>query len=104
MTYIKLKYKLIIITILNIVDYTVTQYILNRGGKEANIFLQPLVNTILFPILKIIIIPITIFFVWQNKDIILRKKYIQILLNIVFFAYIFLIIYYIIGFLLGLFY
>lgn len=59
---------IIILTILNLLDYTLT--LLNRGDfEEANPLTRNIIdNTLALTILKLIIVPLCVYVLWRYKD------------------------------------
>ena len=59
---------IITLTILNLLDYTLT--LLNRGNfEEANPLTRPIIdNTLSLTILKLIIVPLCVYVLWRYKD------------------------------------
>lgn len=87
----------------NILDFFFTQYILSQGGMELNPIMKPIVyNFWLTGFIKIILVPLGIYFVWINREYI--DKITHIIIKGVTVTYILLMIYYIFGFSLGIFY
>ena len=59
---------IILLSILNLLDYTLT--LLNRSNfEEANLLTRLIIdNTLLLTILKIIIVPLCVYVLWRYKD------------------------------------
>jgi len=97
-----IKKKMILLGSLNILDFFLTQYILINGGSEANPFLVKYTSFWKMGIIKLIIIPLLLWFVYINKD--KCGKLIKYLIRIDLLAYLMLFGYYIFGFSIGGFY
>ena len=87
-----LKYLLIGTAAFNIVDYLLTVLALNMGYREANPIINLVVDTPLFPIIKVVIIPILLYSVWARRHKVGSR--ILIYAGIVFAAYYLLMVYF----------
>lgn len=52
----------------NIVDYLLTFEFLALGFYEANPILAPMIGTYEFPLVKLLLVPLILFALWQHKD------------------------------------
>lgn len=52
----------------NIVDYILTMEFLEIGYYESNPIMASLVDTYEFPMVKLILVPLLLVVIWQNKD------------------------------------
>lgn len=52
----------------NIVDYILTLEFLEIGFHEANPIMASMVHTYEFPLVKLILVPLLLLALWQNKD------------------------------------
>ncbi len=85
-------WQLICIGAFNNVDYILTLEFLNKGFYEGNPLMAALIGTYEFPMVKLILIPLVLLALWQNKDLI--GKSIARLSWIPFIAYFSLMGYY----------
>ena len=58
----------IILTSLNIFDYVSTQVVLSNGGAELNPLLIPFTSWYAMGLIKVLIIPLLVYFVYANID------------------------------------
>jgi len=65
--------QLIGIATFNKVDYLMTLEALERGFKEANPFLAPMVGTFEFPLVKLLLVPLLLLLLWQLRHKIRRS-------------------------------
>lgn len=82
----------LLVAVLNILDYILTYYLFHIGLiAEANPIMRPLLynHPILLLLLKIIIIPVCIYFLWIYREVRISK----ISIKLVFVAYFFVVIY-----------
>ena len=93
---------LITLLILNIADFFLTQHIIMNGGSEGNPFMKPFEGFIEMGVIKMIIIPLGIHFIWINRKYI--GKFTHKLIKGVTFTYVLLMFYYAYGFIFELFY
>jgi len=56
------------IALLSIIDYLYTVRAVSHGLKEFNPVMVPILHTPLFPLIKMFIIPLTLLWVWLNRD------------------------------------
>ena len=59
--------QLIGIAAFNKVDYLMTLEALERGYKEANPLLASMVGTFQFPLVKLLLVPLLLIFMWQMR-------------------------------------
>lgn len=59
--------QLIGIAAFNKVDYLMTLEALERGFKEANPLLAPLVHSYEFPLVKLLLVPLLLILLWQLR-------------------------------------
>ena len=59
--------QLIGIAAFNQVDYLMTLEALERGYKEANPLLASMVGTFQFPLVKLLLVPLLLIFMWQMR-------------------------------------
>lgn len=76
----------------NIADYFLTLDFLDRGFQEANPIMASMIGTYEFPMVKLLLVPLLLLAIWQNKD---RIRGVAIRLSwIPFMSYFFLMVYY----------
>ena len=52
----------------NLVDYILTLEFLTLGFYEANPLIAPMIGTYEFPMVKLLLIPLVLFAIWQHRD------------------------------------
>ncbi len=87
-----LKYLLIGTAVFNVADYFLTTLALSMGYREANPVINAIVDTLFFPAVKIIIIPIMLYSVWARRQRVGPR--ILFYAGIVFTAYYLLMVYF----------
>jgi hypothetical protein len=87
-----LRWQLIGIGAFNITDYILTLDALEKGYTEANPLLLTIVNTLEFPLVKLILVPLLLFWLWLKRHQIGNSlpRYIWI----PFFSYFLLMVYF----------
>lgn len=76
----------------NIADYFLTLYALKNGFREGNLFVDLIVDTVLFAKLKLLIVPLLLVFIWVRSKYVGNRLYLYVW--IAFLAYLFLMLYY----------
>lgn len=51
----------------NKADFFLTLDALERGFVEANPIVEPIVNTYVFPLVKLVLVPLILIFLWQHR-------------------------------------
>ncbi len=82
-----LKPVLIVLALLNFIDYVSTTIAVAQGIPEANFFMDALIGTAWFPFVKLIIVPLGIYFIWHVRNHWQQRLSIGLLLGFVFLAY-----------------
>lgn len=62
-----LKWQLIGIGAFNITDFFLTIEALERGHTEANPLLLTIINTLEFPLVKLILVPLLLYWLWIKR-------------------------------------
>ncbi|MDW7660532.1 MAG: DUF5658 family protein, partial [Bacillota bacterium] len=62
-----LRWQLIGIGAFNITDYFLTLEALEKGHTEANPLLITIVNTLEFPLVKLILVPLLLYWLWLKR-------------------------------------
>jgi len=62
-----LLFLLVAVSIFNVIDYFVTMQSICRGFVEGNPVINAILHTPFFPLLKIVVIPLALFFIWQVR-------------------------------------
>ncbi len=79
---------LIGIGLLNIADYFFTVQALSLGAREINPVMDAIAHTPLFPVVKLILIPVLLLFVWTARHKLqARKRAIMLLTWVAFVSY-----------------
>ena len=91
---IELKILLILICLFNVIDYFGTSYLLKLGAEELNPLINITINTPLFPVFKLIIIPIFILILWKYQALVIKSRIYVFAIYLCFSAYTMLMIYY----------
>ena len=55
------------VAVFNIADYFFTNLALSMGYRELNPFIDMIVGTVYFPLLKLVVIPLLLYFVWSQR-------------------------------------
>ena len=63
-----LRLMLIGIVAFNFADYFLTRWALDMGYRELNPFLDPVVETPIFPLVKFALVPLALFAVWRWRQ------------------------------------
>lgn len=87
-----LKQKLILIGIFNILDYYFTLRALAAGFKELNPLINAVVNTLYFPLIKLVVIPLLLVLIWCLHSRINQERF-SFYVRLMFFAYLGVLVY-----------
>ena len=63
-----LKFFLIGIGIFNVADYFLTLEVISQGHEEANPIIDAILPTIYFPIVKLVVVPLLLLFLWNLRQ------------------------------------
>lgn len=89
----KLLGKMLIgVGVFNVLDYFLTLYALDQGFREGNPVMNIIINTAYFSIVKLLIVPLCLIFLWHIRNKVGFRIYYYV--SVVFFAYMSLAIYY----------
>lgn len=91
-SYRLLWWMLIGVGLFNVADYFLTGHALRLGFREGNPVMALVVNTVYFPTVKLIIVPILLFFLWVVRERMGRRLYMYVW--VIFAAYALLMVYY----------
>lgn len=84
---------LVLIGVFNAADYYFTETLAALGGQELNPLTAPLINTPYFAVLKLIVIPLLLLFIWLVRKKINPKR-LQIYTFVLFLCYFSLMLYF----------
>ena len=56
------------VAVFNVADYLLTLLALHIGYREFNPLMDIIVHTYLFPIVKLVVVPIALYFVWSQRN------------------------------------
>ena len=87
-----LKYLLIGTAAFNVADYLLTVLAISMGHQEANPLINLIVDTAMFPAVKILIIPVLLYSVWTRRHEVGTR--ILFYSGLVFTVYFFLMVYF----------
>lgn len=63
-----LRITLISLGVFNIADYFLTLRCLESGLVEGNPVMAPIVGTVWFPIIKVLLVPLGLYLIWTVRD------------------------------------
>ena len=78
--------------VFNVMDFFLTLYALERGFVEANPVMDLIVDTVYFPKVKLIVVPLLLSYLWLQRKRVGSRIYVYVWLA--FVAYMFLMFYY----------
>lgn len=78
--------------VFNVVDFVLTLYALEMGFVEANPVMDLIVDTVYFPKVKLIVVPLLLAYLWLQRHRVGSRLYVYVWF--VFLAYMFLMFYY----------
>ncbi|EEG78442.1 DUF5658 family protein [Dethiobacter alkaliphilus] len=78
--------------VFNVADYFLTLYALSRGMREGNPVMDMIVDTVYFPKVKLVLVPLLLLLLWLNRQRVGKRLYVYVW--IIFIAYFLLMVYY----------
>ncbi|HBX22288.1 MAG TPA: hypothetical protein DEF34_01435 [Desulfotomaculum sp.] len=87
MKQLKIAILLFNIALLSIIDYLYTLRAVSRGLKEYNPVMDPILHTPLFPLIKVVFVPLALLWAWINRDKWQHNWLINLSLWILFLVY-----------------
>ena len=87
MKHINLAILLFNIALLSIIDYLFTIRAVSRGLKEFNPVMDPILHTPLFPLIKVVFVPLALLWAWLNHDRWQHNRLINLGIWILFLVY-----------------
>jgi len=78
--------------VFNVTDFFLTLYALQKGFIEANPVMDLIVDTIFFPKVKLVVVPLLLFYLWLQRKRVGSRLYIYVWF--IFVVYMFLMFYY----------
>lgn len=79
-----LKFMLIATGIFNVADYISTMIAISNGVPEGNPVMDAVIGTPWFPVIKLVLVPLALYFVWRCRGRVRRVVYYA---GVVFAAY-----------------
>ena len=80
------------VALFNVADYFLTLHALSMGFREGNPVMALIVDTVYFPKVKLVLVPLLLLFLWSVRERIGRRLYGYV--GVIFVAYSLLMVYY----------
>lgn len=90
------RLQIIGVSAFNAVDYFLTLEALENGYSEANPILAPMIGSFEFPLVKLVLVPLLLIFIWQKRNRV--GKPLVTMTWIPFMSYFSLMVYYVVHF------